>query len=90
MVVVWCCIRALHSPLALRCVTTRTPLSRPLCRPIAPRANGAVSGVFRAVVVANGVRKLSRDIGALTFSESDYDAITVRGALLLVGRGSGR
>lgn len=30
-------------------------------KPVAPSANGSVSGVFRALVVANSVRKLSRD-----------------------------
>ena len=34
------------------------------------------AGVFRAVVVANGVQKLSRDAMGPTFSEEDYDNIT--------------
>ncbi|PSC70868.1 DNA replication licensing factor MCM3 [Micractinium conductrix] len=45
-------------------------------KPIAPRANGAINGVFRAVVVANGVRKLSRDAQDPVFTEEDYDNIT--------------
>ncbi|KAL4433110.1 hypothetical protein ABPG77_006537 [Micractinium sp. CCAP 211/92] len=45
-------------------------------KPVAPRANGSVSGVFRAVVVANSVQKLSRDAQGPTFSEEDYDNIT--------------
>jgi DNA replication licensing factor MCM3 len=45
-------------------------------KPVAPRANGTVSGVFRAVVVANNVQKLSRDAQGPTFSEEDYDNIT--------------
>jgi len=35
--------------------------------------------VFRAVVVANSVQKLSRDAQGPTFSEEDYDNITVGG-----------
>ncbi|EFN53439.1 hypothetical protein CHLNCDRAFT_25737 [Chlorella variabilis] len=45
-------------------------------KPVPPRANGSVSGVFRAVVVANGVRKLSRDAQGPSFTEEDYDNIT--------------
>jgi hypothetical protein len=37
----------------------------------------APAGVFRAVVVANGVRKLSRDAQGPSFTEDDYDNITV-------------
>ena len=47
-------------------------------KPVAPRANGSVSGVFKAVVVANAVAKLSRDACGPVFSEEDYDNITVR------------
>lgn len=35
------------------------------------------AGVFRAVVVANSVQKLSKDAQGPTFSEEDYDNITV-------------
>lgn len=35
------------------------------------------AGVFRAVVVANNVQKLSRDAQGPTFSEDDYDNIMV-------------
>lgn len=35
------------------------------------------AGVFRAVVVANSVQKLSRDAQGPTFTEEDYDNITV-------------
>ena len=48
-------------------------------KPVAPRANGSVSGVFKAVVVANAVAKLSRDACSPVFSEEDYDNITVGG-----------
>ena len=42
--------------------------------------------MFRAVVVANGVRKLSRDAQDPVFTEEDYDNITVGGG----GGGEGR
>lgn len=45
-------------------------------KPVAPAANGSVSGVFRAVVVASAVRKLSRDAQGPSFTEEDYDNIT--------------
>ncbi|KAK9824374.1 hypothetical protein WJX72_009826 [[Myrmecia] bisecta] len=38
---------------------------------IPPRATGTVSGVFRAVVVANNVRKLVRDAGSVDITEQD-------------------
>lgn len=45
-------------------------------KPISPSANGSISGVFRAVIVGNGVTQLSSESIAPTFTEADYDNIT--------------
>ena len=45
-------------------------------KPISPSANGSISGVFRAVIVATGVSQLSAEAIAPTFTEVDYDNIT--------------
>ncbi len=43
---------------------------------VPPKASGSISGVFRALVVANGVRLLNQEATGPTFTETDYDNIT--------------
>lgn len=45
-------------------------------KPVPPRASGSISGVFRALLVANGVRLLNQEATGPTFTENDYDNIT--------------
>ncbi|GAB4814312.1 hypothetical protein N2152v2_001358 [Parachlorella kessleri] len=45
-------------------------------KPIPPKANGSISGVLRAVVVANHVRKLTQTALDAGFTDKDYDNIT--------------
>eukprot|EP00889_Picochlorum_renovo_P006981 jgi/Picre1/34011/NNA_001488.t1 len=45
-------------------------------KPVPPRASGSISGVFRAILVANGVRLLNQEATGPMFTENDYDNIT--------------
>jgi hypothetical protein len=71
------CGAAAALPQALSTRGVLPPSNRAL-RPaaIAAAFPPTAAGVFRAVVVANGVQKLSRDAMGPTFSEEDYDNIT--------------
>jgi len=43
---------------------------------VAPRSSGSISGVFRALIVATGVKQLNTELSGPTFTEADYDNIT--------------
>lgn len=43
---------------------------------VAPRSSGSISGVFRALIVATGVKQLNQELSGPTFTEADYDNIT--------------
>ena len=43
---------------------------------VAPRSSGSISGVFRALIVATGVKQLNQELSGQTFTEADYDHIT--------------
>ena len=45
-------------------------------KPVPPRSSGSISGVFRALIVATGVKLLNQELSGPTFTESDYDNIT--------------
>lgn len=51
-------------------------------RPLPPKANGGISGVFRAIVVATTVQQMNKNACLPTFTEEDYDNITVSLAFL--------
>lgn len=45
-------------------------------KPVPPRASGSISGVFRALVVATGVKLMNEEVTGPSFTEGDYDNIT--------------
>jgi DNA replication licensing factor MCM3 len=49
-------------------------------KPVTPKVNATISGVFRALIVATGVRRLSEDLSLPAFTETDYDNITTLSA----------
>lgn len=46
-------------------------------KPVTPKVNATISGVFRALMVATGVRRLTEDLSVPAFTETDYDNITM-------------
>lgn len=44
-------------------------------KPVPPRSSGSISGVFRALIVATGIKLMNQDASGPTFTENDYDNI---------------
>lgn len=45
-------------------------------KPVPPRSSGSISGVFRALLVATGIKPMNQEASGPTFTGSDYDNIT--------------